>query len=79
MNVVLCISKVGSIKYLFKYVYKGHDRVTVEKFGGDTDETGGKLLKMFQLLMKYDIIKMPDMYIGFRSSVEAVLIPHSGR
>lgn len=30
LNVELCISKVGSIKYLFKYVCKGPDRVTVE-------------------------------------------------
>ena len=29
-NAELCISKVGSIKYLFKYVCKGLDRVTVE-------------------------------------------------
>ena len=42
MNVELCISKVGSIKYLFKYVCKGHDRVTVEVVGGDTDDMGGK-------------------------------------
>ena len=30
MNVELCISRVGSIKYLFKYVCKSSDRVTVE-------------------------------------------------
>ncbi len=30
LNVEFCISKVGSIKYLFKYVCKGSDRVTVE-------------------------------------------------
>ena len=30
MNVELYISKVGSINYLFKYTYKGPDRVTVE-------------------------------------------------
>ena len=30
MNVELCISKLGSIKYLFKYFRKGSDRVAVE-------------------------------------------------
>ncbi len=30
MNVELCISKVGSIKYLFKYVCKGPGTATVE-------------------------------------------------
>ena len=32
------ISRVGSIKYLFKYVCKGSDRVTVEIVGGSKDE-----------------------------------------
>ena len=30
LNVELCVSRVGGIKYLFKYVCKGRDRVTVE-------------------------------------------------
>ena len=30
INVKLCISRVGSVKYLFKYMCKGRDRVTVE-------------------------------------------------
>ena len=42
MNVEICISKVGSIKYFFKHVCKGHDRITVEVVGRDTDYTGGK-------------------------------------
>lgn len=30
LNVKVCISRVGWYKYLFKYVFKGRDRVTVE-------------------------------------------------
>ncbi|CDF36122.1 unnamed protein product [Chondrus crispus] len=30
LNVELCVSRVGGIKYLFKYVFKGQDRVTME-------------------------------------------------
>ncbi|CDF33636.1 partial DNA helicase [Chondrus crispus] len=30
LNVELCVSRVGGIKYLFKYVCKGQDRVTME-------------------------------------------------
>lgn len=30
MNAEMCISKVESIKYLINYIYKGHNRVTVE-------------------------------------------------
>ncbi|CDF40520.1 ATP dependant DNA helicase [Chondrus crispus] len=30
INVKLCVSRVGGIKYLFKYVCKGSDRVTME-------------------------------------------------
>ena len=37
MNVELCISRVGSIKYLFKYVCKGSERVKVEIEGAPTD------------------------------------------
>ncbi len=33
MKVELCISRVGSIKYLFNYVCKGSDRLTVEIVG----------------------------------------------
>ncbi len=30
MNIELCVSRVGGIKYLFKYICKGSDRVTME-------------------------------------------------
>ncbi len=30
MNVELCVSRVGGIKYLFKYICKGSTRVTIE-------------------------------------------------
>lgn len=30
LTVELCLSRVGSIKFLIKYVFKGHDRVTVQ-------------------------------------------------
>ncbi len=39
MKVELCISKVGSIKYLFKYICKGPDRVTVEVQAGQADKS----------------------------------------
>ena len=42
MNAELFISRVGSIKYLLKYVCKGQNRVTAEVVVGDTDETGRK-------------------------------------
>ncbi len=41
MNAELCISKVGSIKYLFKYVCKGSDRVNVEVWTHNSDENPG--------------------------------------
>ena len=41
MNVELCISGVGSIKYLFKYVCKGSDRATVEIVGRYPDQQSG--------------------------------------
>ena len=41
MNVELCVSRVGWIKYLFKYVCKGSDRVTVEIVGGSKEGEGG--------------------------------------
>ena len=42
INAELCISRVGGIKYLFKYVCKRHDRVTVELVGENQryDEIG---------------------------------------
>ncbi|CDF36420.1 ATP dependant DNA helicase [Chondrus crispus] len=35
LNVELCVSRVGGIKYLFKYVCKGQDRVTMEITAGN--------------------------------------------
>ena len=37
-NVEFCVSKVGSVKYLFKYVCKGQDRVTVEVRKGPPED-----------------------------------------
>ena len=41
MNVELCISRVGSINSLFKYVCKGSDRVTVEIVSSSPDQQSG--------------------------------------
>ena len=30
MNVELCVSRVGGIKYLFKYICKGSDRISIQ-------------------------------------------------
>ncbi len=40
MNVEVCVSRVGSTKFLFKYVYMGSDRVTVQfqEDGRDVNE-----------------------------------------
>lgn len=35
LNVELCVSRVGGIKYLFKYVCKDSDRVTIEMVRGE--------------------------------------------
>lgn len=42
LNVELCVSRIGGIKYLFKYVCKGSDRVTIEMVRGEQryDEIG---------------------------------------
>ena len=37
LNVKLCISRLGSIKYLFKYICKGSERVTVEIVGASNE------------------------------------------
>ncbi len=36
MKLYLCVSRVGGIKYLFKYICQGSDRVTMEM----VEETG---------------------------------------
>ena len=77
-NVELPISKVGSIKYLFKYVWKVHDRITVEIVGGFTADMVGKTAECVPIID--EIRHYQDaryIYIGFRSSVETVLILHS--
>ncbi len=63
MNVELRISKVGSIKYLFKIVCKDSDRVTVEIVGASktrSEETTGKESR---LLMKCGITKMRAIFL----------------
>ena len=38
INVDIC-SAVSAVKYLYKYVYKGHDRAIVEFHTGDSSES----------------------------------------
>ena len=59
MNFELCISRVRSIKYLFNYVKKGSDRVTVEMLGSAEDEQSGNSSKSIS------IIDGCALYIGF--------------
>ncbi len=50
MNVELCISKVGSIKYLFKYVCKGPDTVTVEVKTVQEGHEQSKITRMIPII-----------------------------
>ena len=58
MNVELCISIVGSIKYLFKYVRKGSDQQQLRPTDGQNESIG----KGVPPLMKHGTTKMRDMF-----------------
>jgi hypothetical protein len=45
INVEAC-SSIKSVKYLFKYIYKGHDRASVAvRENGKKDANGGMLMR----------------------------------
>src|SRR6185369_16986527 len=47
INVEIC-SSITAIKYLFKYVYKGHDRATVEiSGGGNTNQINNNEISLY--------------------------------
>ncbi len=62
MNLELCISKVVSIKYLFKYVCKGPDHVTVEVQAGQADECTESTPRKFPPSTKFANSKTHDMF-----------------
>ncbi len=51
MNVELCVSRVGKIKYLFKYVCKGCDRITMS-IEGQTERNEVRCFKMLDMFLR---------------------------
>ena len=52
LNVEIC-NQIQAVKYLFKYVYKGPDRITINISNSNTTPTPTETSKAMSLLVKY--------------------------
>ncbi|XP_019157753.1 PREDICTED: uncharacterized protein LOC109154409 [Ipomoea nil] len=76
INVEWC-NQSRSIKYLFKYVNKGHDRVTAEFYKTSNDEENGKLIDEINMYYDYRYISPCEAVwrlFGFDIQLKAPLV-----
>jgi hypothetical protein len=48
INVEVC-NKIHAVKYLFKYIYKGHDRATIEISRWSDNATEGNVVEVNEI------------------------------
>ncbi len=75
LNAELCNSRIGSIKYLFKYVCKGPDRITVEirSHRSKDDPTGPvREVPTIDEVFSYQ----DELHFGLGSSLETILLSY---
>jgi len=53
INIEVC-NNMHAVKYLFKYVYKGHDRATVKKSRQSNNATEGNVVEANEILKYLD-------------------------
>ncbi len=72
MNVEICISRVGSVKYLFKYVCKSSDRGSVEikiiQWNNGSHETSKKLPTIDEMQQYQDALYISASKAAWRLS-----------